>query len=506
MKGLKKVFSITMIAAILCSFSISASAVESSASPMASSVTAEQAVDSILSEGMTAENIILTKSDISQLGYFNAPNDMNLPFNEGIVLTTGYVSDIFKEKGASSSFNGNGNSYLTELYQNEGFSSSTYDAVELSFDLVPTKAALTFDFFFASTEYNQPKQYNDTFALWVIDSETGERFNIAKTPFGKVVNVQNTVTKDSNDNMLYTENSKYYNAILNNKYNGYNFGMLGVSTMFSADAASLKNSKGEPVIQSGKKVTLSFAIADSADHVMDSAVFIRSNSIKFEEADTKEYTVTFDANGGSCDVKTAKTGTDGTLESLPQAVMDGNYTFDGWYTKPSGGEKIDVSTVFEADTTVYAHWKADEYTIKFDVDGGNEISDIIYNSESSDVIPAASKNGFTFEGWQIVSGDGNWNFDEVVVAGTSVNGMYGNLTLKAVWSENPTEPETTVSVPQTTQPTQPTTKAQATVDESVKVVDSANVQTGFNTSIIVISMILIACAGIVWFTTKRKVD
>lgn len=227
MKGLKKVFSITMIAAILCSFSISASAVESSASPMASSVTAEQAVDSILSEGMTAENIILTKSDISQLGYFNAPNDMNLPFNEGIVLTTGYVSDIFKEKGASSSFNGNGNSYLTELYQNEGFSSSTYDAVELSFDLVPTKAALTFDFFFASTEYNQP---------------------------------------------------------------------------------------------------------------------------------------------------------------------------------------------------------------------------------------------------------------------------------------NPTEPETTVSVPQTTQPTQPTTKAQATVDESVKVVDSANVQTGFNTSIIVISMILIACAGIVWFTTKRKVD
>lgn len=506
MKGIKKILSITMIAAILCSFSIGASAVESSASPTATTVTAEQAVDAMLSEGMSAENINLTAADNKQLGYFKAPNDMKLPFDEGIVLSTGYANGIFTVNDTSTSLSGSGNSYLTEIYQSDGFSEVTYDAVELSFDLVPTKAALTFDFFFASTEYDQPKQYNDTFALWVIDSETGERFNIAKTPFGKVVNVQNTVTKDGIGNMLYTDNSKYYNAVLGNNYNGYDFGMLGVSTMFSADAASLKNSKGEPVIQSGKKVTLSFAIADSADHVMDSAIFIRSNSVKFEEAVTKEYTVTFDANGGSCDVENAKTGTDGTLESLPLAVMDGNYTFDGWYTKPSGGEKIDVSTVFEADTTVYAHWKAAEYTIKFDVDGGDEIGDMIYNSESTDVIPAANKNGFTFEGWQVVSGDGNWNIDEVVAAGTSVNGMYGNLTLKAIWKENPTEPQTTVSVPQTTQPTQPTTKAQATVDESVKVVDSANVQTGFNTSIIVIAMIFAVCAGAVWFVTKRKID
>lgn len=186
--------------------------------------------------------------------------------------------------------------------------------------------------------------------------------------------------------------------------------------------------------------------------------------------------------------------------------MEGNYTFDGWYTKPSGGEKIDVSTVFEADTTVYAHWKAAEYTIKFDVDGGDEIGDMIYNSESTDVIPAANKNGFTFEGWQVVSGDGNWNIDEVVAAGTSVNGMYGNLTLKAIWKENPTEPQTTVSVPRTTQPTQPTTKAPATVDEGSTTVDSTNVQTGFNTSIIVIAMIFAVCAGAVWFVTKRKID
>ncbi len=40
MKGIKKILSITMIAAILCSFSIGASAVESSASPTATTVTA----------------------------------------------------------------------------------------------------------------------------------------------------------------------------------------------------------------------------------------------------------------------------------------------------------------------------------------------------------------------------------------------------------------------------------------------------------------------------------
>ena len=46
---------------------------------------------------------------------------------------------------------------------------------------------------------------------------------------------------------------------------------------------------------------------------------------------------------------------DGTLGTLPTPNKYG-YTFDGWWTAPSGGTKINASTVVRGDVTYYAHW------------------------------------------------------------------------------------------------------------------------------------------------------
>ena len=69
-----------------------------------------------------------------------------------------------------------------------------------------------------------------------------------------------------------------------------------------------------------------------------------------------EYTVTFDANGGSVSPASAITGTDGRLSDLPTPTRSGSYSFDGWYTAVSGGEKVTTSTVFTENSTIYAHW------------------------------------------------------------------------------------------------------------------------------------------------------
>lgn len=47
--------------------------------------------------------------------------------------------------------------------------------------------------------------------------------------------------------------------------------------------------------------------------------------------------------------------TDGKLGTLPQPTRS-NYTFDGWYTEREGGDRVTESTVFQSDTTIYAHW------------------------------------------------------------------------------------------------------------------------------------------------------
>ena len=94
-----------------------------------------------------------------------------------------------------------------------------------------------------------------------------------------------------------------------------------------------------------------------------------------------EFIVTFDGNGGTPSVGSMTT-TNQKLSSLPSASRSGSYSFDGWYTKKSGGTKITTDTEFPADTTVYAHWTYtgggssgySYYTIKATAWAGGSIS------------------------------------------------------------------------------------------------------------------------------------
>ncbi len=67
--------------------------------------------------------------------------------------------------------------------------------------------------------------------------------------------------------------------------------------------------------------------------------------------------VVFDPVGGICDVEAMYAGEDGLLPYLPEPEKEG-YKFMGWFTKASGGKEITESTVFDEDTTVYAHWES----------------------------------------------------------------------------------------------------------------------------------------------------
>lgn len=67
------------------------------------------------------------------------------------------------------------------------------------------------------------------------------------------------------------------------------------------------------------------------------------------------FLVTFNAAGGTCNTLNVIVQENGTLPQIPAAYR-WNYHFDGWFTGPDDGEQITEETVFEEDTTVYAHW------------------------------------------------------------------------------------------------------------------------------------------------------
>jgi len=77
--------------------------------------------------------------------------------------------------------------------------------------------------------------------------------------------------------------------------------------------------------------------------------------VKCDGHQGQRYTITFNGNGGTPSV-TSMTTIDQKLPELPIATRSGRYSFDGWYTKKNGGTKITTATVFDKNTTVYAHW------------------------------------------------------------------------------------------------------------------------------------------------------
>lgn len=73
--------------------------------------------------------------------------------------------------------------------------------------------------------------------------------------------------------------------------------------------------------------------------------------------DLISYTVTFDAatNGGTC-AEASQTVKHGATLTLPEATQEG-YTFDGWFTKPVGGDPVTNETVIQRNIgTLYAQF------------------------------------------------------------------------------------------------------------------------------------------------------
>ena len=78
------------------------------------------------------------------------------------------------------------------------------------------------------------------------------------------------------------------------------------------------------------------------------------------------------------------------FESLPTPTRTG-YTFEGWYTEPTGGTKIETTTAVPSeDTTYYAHWSINTYTITYST---NMRIDSVYYAASPFVVKEVTKDG-----------------------------------------------------------------------------------------------------------------
>ena len=122
--------------------------------------------------------------------------------------------------------------------------------------------------------------------------------------------------------------------------------------------------------------------------------------------------------------------------TLPTPARNG-YTFGGWYTDEActDANKVTGSSYTPGtNRTLYAKWTADPYTISFDAAGGEAIDPLHYKITDSATIPATTRSGYRFDGWEVTAASGAWTANASVASGDSVNGKYGSPTLTARWT------------------------------------------------------------------------
>ena len=166
----------------------------------------------------------------------------------------------------------------------------------------------------------------------------------------------------------------------------------------------------------------------------NTTVSLTGNQTLYAHWTARTYKVTFAANGGIISGNsyiTVKTGS--RYGTLPTATRSG-YTFDGWYTSESGETRITENTTVSltGNQTLYAHWTARTYTVTFNANGGtisgNNTRTVKYG-EQYGILPTASRDGYTFDGWYTSENGGTQITYDTNVAITA------DQTLYAQWSQ-----------------------------------------------------------------------
>lgn len=140
----------------------------------------------------------------------------------------------------------------------------------------------------------------------------------------------------------------------------------------------------------------------------------------------KNYTVTWNGNGGTPSKSSSSFHYNDALGTLPTAIRTG-YTFKGWSTSASGSVNINTTTKVTDNVTYYAIWQINSYTLTVTAGTGGTVSGGgTYNYGATATLKATASSGYHFVKWS----DGNTNASRTVT-------VTGNATYTAIFEQDP---------------------------------------------------------------------
>ncbi|MGE4514509.1 MAG: choice-of-anchor L domain-containing protein [Chryseobacterium sp.] len=204
-------------------------------------------------------------------GYFHK-GTTNFPFEDGIVLTTGYARQAGNAAIANNlagTISSNGDADLAAATNTN--INNQRDAVALEFDFVPNSNQVKFNYIFASEEYSlgYPCSYSDAFALLIKPVAGGPYTNVAILPGTagpvSVTNIRPATQFDGSTLSCGALNPTYFagynTSSIETNYNGRVVPLTAIADVTPGVAYHFK-----------------MVLSDYNDQTLDSAVFLEGGS------------------------------------------------------------------------------------------------------------------------------------------------------------------------------------------------------------------------------------
>lgn len=289
-----------------------------------------------LAESLVSNDVKVTSAkligDPRAFGYFsNAYKEVG--FEDGIVLSTGQVHNIF-ERGYDTFNSSSLLKSTTSAGLEFGFTGDSFnDIAILEFEVIPTTDTLSFQYVLASEEYPEyatVENFFDEFILLI----NGTNYAI----------VPNTDKEVSIGTINHVVNSQYYRGIYEESTTS---GAYTIGTPISTDAfvynGATKVFSVDVKVNPNVPNTIRLGIGDKGDHIFDSSIFIKANSIKSKPATPGVISIA--SKKGQTVELLRQEGSDGYVNATWEAYGEAPVATFSTYSKASASNLLGTGVV-----------------------------------------------------------------------------------------------------------------------------------------------------------------
>jgi len=154
---------------------------------------------------------------------------------------------------------------------------------------------------------------------------------------------------------------------------------------------------------------------------------ITGDSTLYAKWTVNQYTVTFNANDGTA-VPAVTQDYDTQIATAPASTKTG-HSHAGWYTDAGLNTAATFPYTITENSTLYAKWTANEYTITVQNDGnGTASANTASAAQDTEItLTATPKEGYQFKEWQVISGG-------ITISNNKFTMPAAGVTIKAIFA------------------------------------------------------------------------